>query len=282
MKSSIKPNIFEYTNYRQFLADLYDYLKETTKYFSFRYFSKKAGFKSPNYLKLVIEGDRNISDDSIEKFSRALKLNKAESEFFARLVGFTQASNSSERAEQALKILQSKIYQKMNPLVKDQLQYYSHWYHIGIRELALCKNMRPDADWVARQFRPQLTTKQAQDAIESLLRLGMLVENKDGKLSVVDQNVATQSEVISSLVALYHKEMMERAKESIDTAAQLEREISSICVPVSQKTFEKMKARIKDFRHELIALASEDQDPNQVYQLNLQLFPLTKKVEEIS
>lgn len=279
MKIENRPNIFEYTNYRSFLGDLYEHLKNTTDYFSYRYFSKKAGFKSPNYLKLVIEGQRNISEDSIEKFCKALKLNRNECDFFARLVGFTQASNNTERAEHALKILQSKIYQKLNPLTQDQLQYYSRWYQIGVRELALCKGMKKDPKWVAEQFRPQLTEKQASEAIDSLIRLGMLIEEEDGTLIAVDQNVKTQSEVISSLVAVYHKEMMEKAKESIDIAKRDEREVSSICVPVSQETFEKMKARIQDFRQELIALASEDADPNQVYQLNLQLFPLTKKVE---
>ncbi len=279
MENVLRPNIFEYTNYRLFLSDLYDYLKVTTDYFSFRYFSKKAGFKSPNYLKLVIEGQRNISEESVEKFCKALKLSKNECDFFARLVGFTQASNNSERAEHALKILQSKIYQKLNPLTKDQLQYYSQWYQIGIRELALCKGMKKDPKWIAEQFRPQLTEKQALDAVESLIRLGMLIEEKDGTLIAAEQNVSTHSEVISSLVAVYHKEMMEKAKLSLDNASRDEREVSSICVPVSQDTFEKMKLRIQDFKKELMALASEDANPEQVYQLNLQLFPLTEKVE---
>lgn len=274
-----KPSIFEYTNYRLFLKDLYEYLKENTEYFSFRYFSKKAGFKSPNYLKLVIEGERNISEDSVERFCQALKLNKGESEFFSLIVGFTQASNNSEKAEHAVKILQTKIYQKLHPLTKDKLQYYSQWYHVALRELALCQEVRNDPLWIAQQFRPALKEKQVVKAIDCLVRLGML-EIKDGLLKATEQNVTTHSEVISSFVTLYHKEMLEKAKESIDISGPLEREVSSICVPVSQETFEQMKQRIQDFKKELIALASKDQNPNQVYQLNLQLFPLTEKVDQ--
>ena len=278
MKNLEKPNIFEYTNYRDFLRDSYVFLKETTGYFSYRYFSKKAGFSSPNYLKLVIEGDRNISEDSVHRFSMAFKLKTKEADFFERLVAFTQASNNSEKAEYALKILQSKIYQQLHPLTKDRLEYYSRWYQIGVRELALCKNIKNDPAWVAQQFRPSLSEKQARDAIDSLIRLGMLKENKSKNLVACEQNVTTPNEVTSSLVAIYHKEMMDKAKLSIDITDKKEREISSICVPVSEKTFEKMKNRIQDFKKELIALASEDQDPEQVYQLNLQLFPLTNKV----
>ena len=66
--------IFAYTNYRSFLKDLYDHKKKTTSYFSYRYFSKKAGFSSHNVLKLIINGERNIAYDSIPKFSKALEL----------------------------------------------------------------------------------------------------------------------------------------------------------------------------------------------------------------
>lgn len=270
--------IFEYTNYRDYLRDSYDFLKETTEYFSFRYFSRKAGFRSPNYLKLVIEGQRNISPDSIDRFAGAFKMNKGEAHFFGKLVGFNQAGNNSERAEFALKILQTKIYQKLNPLREEQLHYYQRWYQIAIRELALCPGFSNDAEWIAKQFTPELTVHEAQQAIDSLVKLGMLVKTSKNQLRPNTKNVTTHDEVLSSFVGFYHKQMMDKAKDSINITEAAEREISSICVPVSADTFHKMKVRIQDFKKELMALASEDQNPNRVYQLNLQLFPLTKKI----
>jgi len=65
--------IFEYDNYRAYLRDLYKFYKETKPHFSYRYFPQKAGFRSPNFLQLVIEGKRNLSPESIEKFTNALK-----------------------------------------------------------------------------------------------------------------------------------------------------------------------------------------------------------------
>ncbi|MEM7646712.1 MAG: TIGR02147 family protein, partial [Pseudomonadota bacterium] len=257
----------------------YEFLKKTTEYFSFRYFSKKAGFKSPNYLKLVIEGQRNISDESIDRFCQALKLNKQESDFFARLVQFNQAPTTQERAECALRIVESRIYQKLNPLSKEQMHYYQRWYQIGIREMALCQPLKPDAHWIAQKFRPQLKVNEAQKAMDSLVALKMLVMDEDGLLHPSTQNIWSSNEVISSFVVDYHKEMMNRAKDSIDLAKSHEREISSICVPVSEETFLQMKQKIQDFKKELMALASQDSGPDQVYQLNFQLFPLTEKLE---
>ena len=179
---SLKPNIFEYKDYRVFLQDLYDYYKKTTDFFSFRYFSKRAGFKSPNYLKLVIEGKRNLSNYSMERFCYALKLNKEESGFFVKLVEFNQANSNSDRAQCALKLVQSKIYQKLNPLKKDQLKYYSQWYQVGIRELSLCQHFEEDAQWIADQFMPKIDRDQAHKALDTLTQLGLLGRDGSGKL----------------------------------------------------------------------------------------------------
>ena len=100
-----RPSIFEYEDYRVFLGDLYSFYKVDKSYFSYRYFSKKAGFSSPNVLKLVIQGERNLTATSIEKFSRALKLTKSEDEFFAYLVQFNQANTEEERSWFAQKMV---------------------------------------------------------------------------------------------------------------------------------------------------------------------------------
>lgn len=278
-KNLTKPLIYEYKDYRLFLQDLYNYYKESTGYFSYRYFSKRAGFKSPNYLKLVIEGHRNISQESVTKFCYALKLTKDESDFFQKLVSFNQSQNNSERAESALKLIQSKIYKKMNPLKEEQLKYYSHWYQIGVRELSLCTDFIEDSQWIGSQFTPQLSRNEVDEALISLTKLGLLERSESGQLIPTNKNIGTHDEVSSSLVTLYHKQMMDKAKESLDIHSGPEREVSSVCVPVSEDTFKKMKTRIQEFKKELIAIASEDNDPDRVYQMNFQLFPLTKGIK---
>jgi uncharacterized protein (TIGR02147 family) len=62
---NIASNIYNFSDYRDFLKDRYRQLKEADSLFSFRYFSKEAGFGSPNYLKLVMDGKRNLSTEAI-------------------------------------------------------------------------------------------------------------------------------------------------------------------------------------------------------------------------
>lgn len=59
------PDIYEYLEYRIFLADAYQAGKENVSAFSYRYLARKAGFSSPNFIKLVMDGERNLSMESV-------------------------------------------------------------------------------------------------------------------------------------------------------------------------------------------------------------------------
>lgn len=274
----LRPNIFEYDNYRTFLKDLYDALKGSQPSFSFRYFSNKAGFRSPNFLKLVMEGKRNVSPTSIEKFSQALDLNKEETIFFRNLVLLNQAATVEERKFYAEQLMRSRFYRKVHPLKQAQYDYYSKWYSIPIRELVGVTGFREDPDWVAHQLIPPITASEAKNALEELEQLG-LIRRENGKLVQTDAFVSTGDEVSSGSVALFHKEMMQKGAESIDRFPAPEREISSVTVGVSVKAAMQMKDLVQRFRRELLTIASQSDKTQSVYQVNFQLFPLSK-IEE--
>jgi uncharacterized protein (TIGR02147 family) len=271
-----RPSVFEYSDYRAFLGDTYHYLKTRFRHFSFRYFSRKAGFASPNFLKLVIERKRNISPDSIPRFADALKLSRSESEFFAHLVQFNQSKNPSQRADSAKAMLQCKGFQKIYPLRQAEYAYYANWYYIPVRELTLVNHFQEDPEWISRAVFPAIKPMEAAQALRDLESLGLLVRDANGRLRQAQRTVNTDNEVSSSAIARYHKDMLAMASESIDRVPRSNREISAACVPLSKDAAARVKAMIQDFRREILILASEDQDPETVYQINLQLFPLSQ------
>lgn len=275
------PSVFEYEDYRQFLQAMYCFLKETSRSFSYRYFSMRAGFSSPNFLQLVIEGKRNLSEESIPKFTRALKLSGAESDFFALLVNFNQARNAVERAEYAKRIVQSKGFQKMYPLKQAEFSYYASWFYVPIRELTALVDFCEDAAWIAEKIFPKITESEAARALRDLEVLGLIRRDEAGRLVQSARTVTTANEVVSSSVVHYHKEMLLRASESIEAVPRMRREFSAACVPVSKQAAEQIKLMIQEFRNEVLRVAEKDANPDRVYQLNLQLFPMTQwNVEE--
>jgi len=83
-----KLKIFDYTDFREFLREKFEECKKSNPAFSYRYFSKKAGLKSTNFLKLVIKGESNLSVETIHKFAAAFSLGKMETKYFQNLVFF--------------------------------------------------------------------------------------------------------------------------------------------------------------------------------------------------
>lgn len=276
----IKPSVFEYTDYRTFLKDLYSFNKEQTNYFSYRYFSKKAGFQSPNFLKLVIDGKRNLSAKSVSIFCQALKLNSEEAQFFRNLVEFCQADTDEQKQKSAEKLSLSKTLERVYPLQKAQYRYYAKWYYVAIRELTYHQQFRSEPEWIADQFKPKLKKGEVEEAIRDLKELKLIEEDSAGILRACHNSMSTENEVSSDLIKLYHKKMMELASESIDKVERDLREISSVCVPLSLKSAQQMKAMIQKFKLELLAFAEGQNLAECVYQLNFQLFPLTR-VEQV-
>lgn len=270
-----KPHIYEYSNYRFFLQDMYKHLKLTSRAFSFRYFSRKAGFRSPNFYKLVMDGQRNLSGESVMKFAKALKLNPSETKFFHNLVMMQQSDNLEEKKHYTELVLKSKSYRKAHPLSKDQFDYLSQWYVIPIREMLCLKGFQGDSQWIASQLQPEITPTQASEALELLQKLGLAKENADGTWQQTDRIISTGDEIESIAAVQYHKQMIEKAAGSLTQSPET-RDVSSVTLTLSEETYKKLRSRIRDFRKELLAIAEAEQDPENVYQMNFQVFPLTK------
>lgn len=273
--SGVAPQIFEYLDYRAFLRDYYVH-KKAKRGFSFRSFSKRAGLGSPNYLKLVMDGERNLSQRMAGRFAKALGLDQDDSTYFMRLVQFNQASSSAERGKLYSKLTGFRRYRKARPLDAAHADYHSTWYFPAVRELAARKDFREDPDWIARTLWPRVTPDEAARALQTLLSLGLLVRDESGRIVQGDALVSTGPEAKSVHIASYHRTMLERAEQSIDDVPAQERDISSLTLCVGVDGLSRLKSRLQRFRRELLELSTEDSDPRQVVQVNLQLFPLSR------
>lgn len=280
MEKHPKPMIYEYSNYRTYLKDLCAWQKATSRSFSFRNFSRQAGFRAPNFFQLIIDGKRNITAESMEKIAKAFKLNKEEGFFFRNLVFLNQAATLEEKKFYSEQLIRSRLYRKLHPLKQAQLDYYSHWYFIPIRELVGTVNFQENPDWIAHRLSPPITSAEAKKGLEQLESLGLIRRNEEGKLIQTEDFVATGDEVVSSLVSQFHREMIQKGSEALDRFRGVERDISSLTVALTENGFKQIKELIQKFRKELLSLVSQEKESTGVYQVNFQLFPLTKTNDE--
>ncbi|MEO7426881.1 MAG: TIGR02147 family protein, partial [Fibrobacteria bacterium] len=174
------PEILHYSNYRTFLLDYYEYKKAEQPIFSHRYFSQKAGLSSPNYLKLVMDGKRNLTKKSLVKFAAALGLKGSRADFFENLVFFNQATALPERNLYYGNILRVRAKAGLRKLDEAQFQLFSDWRHIVVRELAAAKGFRPDARWIAKKLGKVISEKEAEESLQLLSILGLLKKTANG------------------------------------------------------------------------------------------------------
>lgn len=279
-KDPSKINLFAYVDYRKYLKDLYQQAKRSRGSFSFRLFSKRAGFKSTNFLKLIMEGDRNLSEDSLSKFIIGLKLNKQEQEFFRNLVYFNQAKAHEQKDLYYKRLLRSRKYNQLKPIEREQYDYYSAWYHPVVRELVVSKKFDGSIESLARQISPEIPPAQIQKSIELLERLGFIQKTSKGKWKQASSLVSTGSEVPSVMVFNYHKLLLDLTKEILDTVPSPRRDISTMTLGMAQGRIPEIKKKIQEFRQEILKMVAMDNTPDEVVQLNIQLFPLTQEPKE--
>jgi uncharacterized protein (TIGR02147 family) len=269
-------DIFDYLDYRAFLRDYYRTKKAEGRGFSFRQFSRRAGLRSPNYLKLVMEGDRNLSAAMSERFGRATGLEDDELAYFVDLVAFNQAKTSGERNACYTRLTRFRDYRETHALDLAHAAYFSSWFMPAIRELAARRDFRADPAWIAQMMTPPITQAEAQRALDTLLELGLLVRDEQGEIQQGEALVSTGPETSGLFVGNYHRGMMERAAASIDLVSAAERDISSLTLCLGEDGLRRVKARIQRFRRELLELSELETEPAQVVQVNFQLFPLSR------
>lgn len=275
MKSA--PDVFRFRDYRAFLRALYDHRKEHAYGFSLRAFSKRAGLRSPNYLKLVMDGDRNLTAPMAVRFADACGLSGQAADYFCELVSFNQARVAEERERAYGRLRRFRRYREVHRLDRAQEAYYGQWYIPAIRELCARQDFREDPKWIGQTLRPRVAPAEVLRAIQVLLELQLLVRDETGKLRQADPLVETADGPLSHHVVTFHRAMMERAAEALDQVASEEREIASLTLCVSEDQLGALKQRLLRLRQELLQEFQSGEDARRVVQVNLQLFPLSGK-----
>ena len=280
-RRSHRPSVFEFVDYRAFLRAYYEAEKARRPTFSYRYFSRRAGQASPNFLKLVIEGKRNLGKESISAFALALDLDKEEATFFADLVAFNQATTQEEKNRFFSRIAASRNFRKAGRIEGELFEYLSHWHIPAVRELTAAKDFREDPKWIAAQLRPSISVREATQALRVLLHLGLIRRLPDGRIERGEPGWTTGHEVQSFAVVNYHQEMLTRAGEAMKTVPQAERDVSSLTVCIKASTVAEIKRRMHAFNEELLALCDADTEPEVVFQIGMQCFPLSRRSDEV-
>lgn len=271
----MKP-IIEYTDFRKFMRDFYEERKRCSA-FSWREFSKIAGFSSPSYMKVVCDGNSKLSRIGVERTGAAMGLAGFEMDYFRAMVKFGQAEVESKKVaayEEMLSI--AKVY-KVRVLEGDLFEFYDTWRNPVLRELApLMPGATPGE--LAKMCYPEVSAQEVQESLAFLTKAGLL-KKTEGKLVQSETSVKGSNDATRLAMRGMHRMMSQLATPALELPVE-ERNFSGVTMGLSRESYSKIENLLDEFRRKIIAVAAEEKNVEQVYRLNLQLFPLTKNVKE--
>lgn len=270
-------SLFAYTDYRAYLKDYFAHKKAQNSNFSLKIIADRAGFKARDYFWRVMNGTRNLSQSGCFKLSEAVQLSEKETEYFINLVSFNQAETPREKEFFYLKMSDICKHGKQQKLRNDQFEYFSEWYYSALRSLLPVVNFNNDYTAIGKFLSPPLSAAQVEKAITFLLDLKLLERDDSGNYRVAASQLSAGEEVTSVATMRFHKQTLDLARQALETSPCDERDITGVTMSLSRQGFEKIRDEIAALRKKVMSIAEQDCNEDQVFQLNLHLFRLSKR-----
>lgn len=281
----LPPVLSAFTDFRQYLKEFYEFKRQTQssrlRQYSYAHFSAAANIKSPNYLKLIIEGQRNLSPDSIKKFAKALQLNKDDGEEFRVLVLYGQSSDPLERNRYLRELAEIRVKKKIKAgeISKEVWDDVPSWVTWALYALVDQEGATFDLDQVREHLQGRAKRDEIKKALDYLLKTGALIEEGEGYRKG-KHTIPAPENVPPALVRKLQAELIYLGMESLFEGDPKDREFGSFTMALTENEFEKLKFELRHLRKRImkdVLVEREKQKGDRVFQFNIQLFPVTSK-----
>ncbi|CAN5500631.1 hypothetical protein BH10BDE1_BH10BDE1_35660 [soil metagenome] len=278
MSSNLSESIFDAASVNDFLRRELDGRLGGNQRYSMRAFARHLGM-SPGELSEVLREKRPISARACQKVARALSLSPAE--FKHLLVLATTTGAAAARAGESVPLRTNLAVAQAHRLDEDRFRLVSDWWCFAILNLLDLEEVRWTGAELAERF--GITILQAQSTMERLERLGLVKKNGFERAVATNEFVEHLTEVSSEAIRRYHRSLLEKAIEALDTHHRDERDVTGIGFAVDRRELKSIAREIAEFQDQLIAKYGRKRRGRKfdsVYQLETALFRLSP-VEKI-
>jgi len=263
------PDPFQYFDFRL-------WFREALADYSYSHVIEKIGLKSKGHITQILQGKKNVTPQLAEKIVDFFSLSGSTRQFVLALIEFTQAKSHEEKKSclDRMTYLQSDGGKTLLPSHYDLCK---HWYYPVIRELVRIVPVVDKYDVIAGMVSPPITERAAETAIRDLERMGLIVRNNKRRYIQTEAMITFGEEWKSVVVREFQNQAFELQKLAFERYPAEEREISNATLCMSKECATLIKRRLQAHRKEIVTLVKADpQNSEQVYQLNIGFFPLSK------
>jgi len=274
-----RPQVWSHLSTSSYVSSFDRWAKESLPNYSRRAFAKWAKIASPNALTLVIQGKRALSKDWLGKFSTTAKLSEAEAKYLQKLWEIEQSKNSEEQSrlfDEAIGIVSKNADMS---LAGDTLQLIANpqmWTLFHLLDLN-------DVEQSPKGFKERLLAKNTSaeeilNSLKTLLRLKLIEKDQHGNYRKLSSVIESPDQMQAAQNSRFHKFVLDESLEFLNERKPEERAFSSLTIAVPKELISEFKKEANlQLRKILQKYSKEGAIDGELFRINLQLYPLTKK-----
>jgi len=267
------PAVLDYLDYRSYLKDWFLHRKSIQPGYSMRTFARhpSVGITSTSFMSSLLKGVRNLTQRQRLQFSKALRLEGKDAEYFDFLVQFNQAKSIEEK-NYFFSHLSKHRGSQAKILLEQQYAFFAKWQHSVIWNYLGLPKAEASPGRIAKHLAESLSPAEVEESLKLLLGMGLINKKANG-YGQTDRHVASGAVFKGQVAKTYHREFLRLASGALDQFGPDRRQFNVLAFSVSDKGFASVKQRINAFLQEVREIVDRDEDMNQVNILNIQLFP---------
>lgn len=271
-------SVFQFLDARAFLREAYRSAKRENPAFSQRHIAQMLKASSSSFFRDVLSGKSGLTPGRVLGFARLFKLSKDETAYFEDLVAYTQAEGAEEKRHALEKLKASSPSGKHALLEAFQMEYFSKWHYAAVRELLRVHDFRGDCAELGRLLNPPISEAEARDAVDLLLRLRLIRKTAHGSYEAVERVVLSGPQISPAQIRPALEGHLDLARRALEAFEPGQRPFHYLTVSASEKSARRIQDLMRAFKQNVLDLVIKDEEVDRLYQVNLQLFPISQVV----
>ena len=219
-----------------------------------------------------------------EKFAKALQFNKVEGDEFAKLVLFCQAEDAVERNRYFVDLMNTRLARKIQSGEIDRASWerLPNWLNWVLYSLVDQADVKFEPAAICTLLGNIASEESVAIALAQLFDSGILRREVDGEIVKGKELIpaAAAQDIPVDLVRKLQIDLMYLGMESLFKSEPTDREMGALTVALTEEEFNQIKFEVRQLRKRIakdIMSKRIATKGDRLYQLNLQLFPLSGK-----
>ena len=244
-------NYYQGEGFHEFLNDAFQQRKGRNSRYSIRSFAKLLQIDQ-SLLTKVLNGQRALSPETIKRCIEIL-------------------NGDTELSGQIIKKTVKKVRYKT--LDDEIFEMISEWEYFAILELFTLKDFKGTDPSIAKKL--NLSMDRVQEIMEKMVRLKFFKKLNSYYIPQSGNNTFAPIEKTSEARKKLYKKVLSLSADSLDNTPLEFRDHSLVTLAIKKSEMPMFKKTITDVRAQLVEIFQKSGEFDEVYQLTINLFPLT-------